>query len=262
MERGATGVGSGAWRRLRADLRPGARAWRGATLGTMAAITVGLAATGTVLRSGRGSIADAVLAIGVGWFLIGVLAGILLGLGKLVRGVPPRLRVVGFVGALIAGAALALPVNPAGLVVAVVFVLGGALVGAAAAALRAPRAVGRRRGTAVGGLTVGLVGLVTVPLWLLWPGGEPAADPWSPDGSYDVTTLTYGNGEHRYREVFGADVDVVTAEVDGSAFLGRWTGRASPDGPTRFATMSGRSLPSVSTSSRLPCACPGSRDGS
>ena len=222
--RRGTGAGSGAWGRLRADLRPGARAWRGATLGTMAAITVGLAATGTVLRSGRGSIADAALAIGVGWVLIGALAGILLGLGKLLRSVPPRLRAVGFVGVVIAGAALALPVNPAGLVVAAVFVLGGALVGAAVAALRAPRVVGRRRGTAVGGLAIGLVGLVTVPVWLLCPGAEPAADPRSPGGSYDVTTLTYGNGEHRHREVFGADVDVVTTEVDGAAFLGRWTG--------------------------------------
>ena len=51
------------------------------------------------------------------------------------------------------------------------------------------------------------------------------SDPSTP-GSYDVSTLSYGSGRDRHRPEFGADVDLVTEPVDGSAFIEGWEKRS------------------------------------
>ncbi len=51
------------------------------------------------------------------------------------------------------------------------------------------------------------------------------SDPSKP-GSYDVSTLSYGSGKDRHRQEFGADVDLVTEPVDGSAFIEGWEKRS------------------------------------
>src|SRR5690606_25284604 len=48
-------------------------------------------------------------------------------------------------------------------------------------------------------------------------------DPSLP-GDYDVLTLTYGSGEDRHREAYGAGADLITEPVDGSAFVKGWEG--------------------------------------
>ena len=50
-------------------------------------------------------------------------------------------------------------------------------------------------------------------------------DPSAP-GSYEVRTLSYGSGKDRHRPEFGADVDLVTESVDGSAFIDGWEKRS------------------------------------
>jgi hypothetical protein len=213
-----------AWRRFRRGLRPGDRAWRGATYGLIVAITVGLAAVGTVLTSGRGLVADVLTAIVLGWMVIGLGTVLLLGIARLVRWIPARQLAMGVVGLVVVGAVLLLPGSPGGLVIAVVFLLSGGLVGAAIASLRPPRVAGRRRVLASCCLGVGVVGLVAVPLWLAVAGPEPDHMDPGPTGPYAVSTMTYGSGDHRHRAVFGDEVDVVTSSVDGTVFLDNWSG--------------------------------------
>lgn len=188
------------------------------------AITVGLSAAGTVLRSGRPLVADAVLAIVVGWVGIGLLALLLLLLARMVRWIPARLLALGVAGLVGVGAVLVIPASPGGLAVAGLFLVAGGLVGAAIASLRPPRVAGARLVLASFCLAVGAVGLVAVPLWLAWPGPQPDDHALTPTGPFAVRTLTYGAGDHRHRSVFGGSVDVVTGTVDGTAFLENWSG--------------------------------------
>lgn len=213
-----------AWRRLIQGLRPGDRAWRGARLGLILAVTVGLSAVGTVLRSGRPLIADAVLAIVVGWVGIGLLTLVLLLLARIARWIPARLLALGVAGLVGVGVVLVIPASPGGLAVAGIFLVSGGLAGAAIASLRPPRVTGSRMVLATSCLVIGVVGLVAVPLWLAWPGPQPDDGPLPPTGPYAVSSLSYGSGDHRHRSVFGEAVDIVTGPVDGSAFLENWTG--------------------------------------
>ncbi|MCC5947149.1 MAG: hypothetical protein JJT89_01725 [Nitriliruptoraceae bacterium] len=213
-----------AWRRFRRDLRPGERAWRGASTGLIVAITAGLVAVGTMLTSGRGIVADAATAIVLGWVAIGLAAALLLGVVRLLRWIPARPLAVGVVGLVAVGAVFVVPGTPAGLVIAAVFLVSGGLVGAAIASLRPPRVAGRRRVLASCCLGVGVLGLVAVPLWLGLPRAPADENDLDPTGPHAVRTVTYGSGEHPHRAVFGAEVDVVTQGVDGTAFLDNWSG--------------------------------------
>jgi dienelactone hydrolase len=223
--RGRLSAVRGAWGRLRADLRPGPSAWRGAAIGTATAITVALIVVGQMLVSGRGPLADAALAVVAGWIAIGTIAGVLLVLARVVRGVPPRLRALGIAAIAVVGVFLALPVSPGGVVVAAVFIVAGALVGAGVAATVRRPSRRRRSVVAVVGLLLGVAGIVAVPVWLAWGGAEPEAATVNPPGPYPVTSLHYGSGQHPHRPEFGEDVDVVTTTVDGTAFLANWSGR-------------------------------------
>jgi hypothetical protein len=222
--RGGLRARRAAWRRFRRGLRPGDRAWRGAKYGLFLAITVGLAAVGTVLTSGRGLVADALLAIVVGWLIVGLLTMVLLVVARMVRWIPARLLALGVAGLMVVGAVLVLPASPGGLVVAAVFLLSSGLVGAAFASLRPPRVAGRRLVVASLSLAVGAVGLVAVPLWLAWSGPQPEDEPLASTGPYSVSTLAYGAGDHRHRDVFGEAADLVTDTVDGTALLANWEG--------------------------------------
>ncbi|HFD38772.1 MAG TPA: MFS transporter [Anaerolineae bacterium] len=117
-------------------------------------------------------------------------------------------------------------------------IIAASLAGAGVAALARggwQENTGIRRVIAVVGLAVGTTCLVLGGIWLL-DDGSPAPslripapvapldmpDPSQP-GSYRVLTLFYGSGQDRHRPEYGADVDLITAPVDGSALAGRWT---------------------------------------
>ena len=91
------------------------------------------------------------------------------------------------------------------------------------------------------GLLLGLVGMIAGGAWLL-DDGSPRIEPLrarapagaqsvaldlpdpSQPGPYSVRTLFYGNGQDRHRAEYGAEVDLVTEPVDGSALIERWSG--------------------------------------
>jgi len=90
-------------------------------------------------------------------------------------------------------------------------------------------------------LIIGLAGLSGGIVWLLHP-GQPVdipsnaamsvdklplvldmVNPAEP-GPYTISYLTYGSGEDSKRKEFGPEADLITEPVDGSTFLGSWTG--------------------------------------
>ena len=91
------------------------------------------------------------------------------------------------------------------------------------------------------GLLLGLAGLAGGAVWLLHPGKavppplnaalEVAAppplidlpDPYLP-GGYEVGYLTYGSGNDKQRSEYSEEVAFATPPVDGSVFLGDWSG--------------------------------------
>jgi hypothetical protein len=88
---------------------------------------------------------------------------------------------------------------------------------------------------------VGLAGLLVFSVWLHLPGYEiempeiaalkgdylPAhidlEDP-ALRGEFEVLSLTYGSGKHRYRKEYAEDADILTNSVDGSFFVDGWQG--------------------------------------
>ncbi|MFN2396247.1 MAG: hypothetical protein ABR597_11225 [Bacteroidales bacterium] len=94
---------------------------------------------------------------------------------------------------------------------------------------------------AIVSLIVGVSGIAGGLIWLLHP-GQPFAmpenaalsvenippildtnNPGEP-GPFTVNYLTYGSGEDQRRAEFGKDAELITEPVDGSTFLGSWTG--------------------------------------
>ena len=206
-------------------MRPGDRAWRSAAWGVAVALTVILAAGGTMLQSGRPLVLDAALAVLVGWVAAGLLVGALLLLGKAVAWVPPRLRALALVAAVIG----ALPfVASAGLSAGLVsgaIVLAAALAGAGIGTLvtdEPPRGV--RLVTAIVGLLAGAGALTVVGGWLLFQPDEPDGVDVAPPDRYEVATTVYGSGEHPHGPPLDGEVDVVTGPVDGSPLLPTWDG--------------------------------------
>ncbi|WP_020616247.1 chlorophyllase/cutinase-like alpha/beta fold protein [Paenibacillus daejeonensis] len=102
--------------------------------------------------------------------------------------------------------------------------------------LHRPRSVYSRSMLAVNGLILVVLlylGVMASGLQTSWPRGtleriadSPLAELPSPAerGDYDVTELTYGSGDDRFRKEFGKDVDLVTQSVDASEFITRWKG--------------------------------------
>ncbi len=90
-------------------------------------------------------------------------------------------------------------------------------------------------------LVAGISGIAGGLLWLLHPGKPveipfnaamsvenlpPVLDIKNPadPGPFPVAFLTYGSGEDHRRKEFGSEADLNTEPVDGSTFLGSWTG--------------------------------------
>ncbi|MCB9452973.1 MAG: MFS transporter [Anaerolineaceae bacterium] len=98
-----------------------------------------------------------------------------------------------------------------------------------------------KKGITLSGLAAGVVLLVLGVAWTLSDGTANSLPPDSlmasrtnaaplnlPDptlpGTYDVLTLTYGSGSDLLRREYGADADLITGTVDGTALVGNWSG--------------------------------------
>ena len=214
-----------AWQRGVARVRPGARAWRAATWGVVIALTVVLAAGGTVLESGRPLLLDMLLVVVVGWIAAGLLVGLLLLLGKTVRWVPPRLRALGAVAIAVGAVPFAIGAGPSAALVSAAIVLAAGLTGAGLGTLvtdQPPR--GMRMAAALLGLLVGAGALTAVGGWLLFSPSEPDGEPLAEPVGHEVATTVYGSGEHPHGPPFDGDVDLVTEPVDATALLPTWDG--------------------------------------
>ncbi len=226
--------------RVWSSVAPGPRAWRGAAWGALMALAAILLTTAYSLFAAAGPVR---FVTGTILFLAAfALAG---GLATLVwrifKGVPAfYIWVLACAAAAFALLGLfALPVLTGLLTAGVGAIIVASLLGAGVATLaRGDRQeTGKvRQAIAVAGLTLGAAGLVWGGLWLL-DDGSPAVtpprvnaqiapldmpDPAQP-GPYGVRTLTYGSGQDRRRPEYGAGADLVTAPVDGSALVERWT---------------------------------------
>ncbi len=231
-------------RRAGRAIAPGRRAWRGAAWGALIALTL------ILLVTAYGLFGQTDLA----WFLIGAplfLAAFALAGGfvtliwRVLKSIPAFYTwVLASAVLVLANLALTALSVPVGIVSVGLGTLAlASLVGAGFAALARggwSRLTWPRRATAVGGLALGLVGLIAGGAWLLDDGApltypinaaaqagaqvEPLAlpDPSHP-GPYGVRTLFYGSGADRHRPEYGADVDLLTQPVDGSALVERWS---------------------------------------
>ncbi len=234
--------------RFAARLLPGPRAWRGATWG----VALAAALLWTVMS------AYAFAPTGPLPFIVGLLGGLLAGalfggiamlVGAMLSAVPRRYgwALIGALPLLLLTYMLAVTLAFGVVTVVLGILVISSLVGAGLAALtgRGWRQLSRlRRGLALAGLSVGLIGLIGGATALFVDGfsqtppinaaAQSAAnvvplalpDPSQP-GPYTVRTLTYGSGEDRRRPEYGPDVDLRTASVDGSALLEGWSGRRS-----------------------------------
>ncbi|MFO8076820.1 MAG: hypothetical protein R6T85_11965 [Egibacteraceae bacterium] len=212
-------------RRAIARVRPGPRAWRGATWGVAVALTVVLASGGLLLDSGRPLLFDLLTVVVLGWVVAGLATGTLLLLGRLLAAIPPRLRALGPVAVVLASVPFALGAGPSALLVGLALVLGAALVGAGVGALATdapPR--GPRLAVAVLGLLVGAGALTAVAGWLLFDERPGDGETLATAGPHDVVRLAYGSGTDERRAVYGEGVDVATEPVDGRALLPGWSG--------------------------------------
>ncbi len=228
-------------RRLWGSVAPGPRAWRGAAWGVLLALAPILlvAAYNLFAPAGVARFATGTLLFLAAFALVGGLATLV---WRTFKGLPAF-----YVWTLACAAAtsglLALYALPV-LFGILAFVLGAtviaSLLGASIAVLARGgwrEATGRRRTIAVAGLALGAAGLLWGVAWLL-DDGPPLASPPpvtapaepldmpdpSQPGSYAMQTLFYGSGQDRHRAEYGAAVALITAPVDGSALVERWTG--------------------------------------
>lgn len=232
-------------RQFLAGLRPGHRAWSGATRGVLIAAILLWTVTSVYAFLPAGLLSFVVGLLG------GLLAGALLGgivmlIGALFRGVPRRYgwAFLSALPLLLLSYLHAIPLAFG--VIAVVFgVLAVSSLTCAGLATISGRDWKRlnkpQRSLALAGLIAGVMGIsggagllindgISQPPPInaaalsasnVVPLGLP--DPSQP-GPYAVRTLTYGNGDDRQRPEYGAEVAMRTTPVDGSALLEGWTG--------------------------------------
>jgi len=235
----------GGWlRRVWNGVAPGPQAWRGAAWGVLVALATILLVMAHSMFASAGPVR---FAIGTLLFLTAfALAGGLAALvWRILKGLPAFYIWV-LACAMVAFGLLALyalPVLLGSLAVVLGMIVVASSLGAAISVLArggwsvATRA---RRTITVIGLALGVAGLALGATWLLDDGSplvlppnaaaqagtqvEPLdiSDPSQP-GPYAVQTLFYGSGQDRHRAEYGADVDLVTGPVDGSALVERWT---------------------------------------
>ena len=112
------------------------------------------------------------------------------------------------------------------------------LIGGSLAVLRRSATARLRRSRSIGILAIALAGLIAGAYAVFsdkGPANPALADfvlenrtldlpnPGLP-GPHAVRSLTYGSGKDRWRDAYGAGVDLVTRTVDGSKFIGNWAG--------------------------------------
>jgi dienelactone hydrolase len=226
-------------------LTPGPRAWRGAAWGGLAALTIILL---TAAYGMFGQAAQARFVVGTIFFLASfALIGFALALiWRLLRGIPTFFM---WVLASAVPALLLMALTAVSVSIGVVLAGLGAIAVASALGASVSASLGggwreanrSRRFIILAGLLLSITGLIAGGVWLLDSGSPlvvpPNAsvlsgasvqpldmpDPSQP-GSYTVQTLFYGSGSDRHRPEYGADVDIITQPVDGSALVERWSG--------------------------------------
>ncbi len=235
---------SGRLAQARRALTPGRRAWRGATWGGLIAVLLLLV---TMAYSLLGQAALPHLLTGTALILVffGLAGGLLTLIGWLFRRVPARYMWVLSSAVLVALSmmlfALSVPLGILAMVLGMLVV--GSLLGAGIAELLGGgwRAAARvQRFVIAAALVTGVTGLIVGGIWLLdagrpltYPPGIPTLaestlppldmpDPSQP-GPYAVRALTYGSGDDVHRPEYGAEVDIVTLSVDGTALVEGWS---------------------------------------
>jgi hypothetical protein len=236
---------SGYVKRVGWAVAPGRRVWRGAAWGVLVALTSILLVTAYGMF---GQTAPARFLMGAMFFLVvfALAGGLLTLVWRILKGVP-TFYILGLACAVPVLALLALTAMSVSLGIVAVglgTLVIASLLGAGVAALAGGgwrKATTVQRAITLGGLVLGLAGLIAGGVWLLdtgspltYPPGATAQanariepldmpDPSQP-GLYTVRTLFYGSGVDRHRPEYGADVDLVTRPVDGSALIERWSG--------------------------------------
>ncbi len=226
------------------DIAPGRRAWRGAAGGAAVAVAFIILVIAYDMFSSAGLV----------WSMVGVVflfslfaltGGLLALVWHILKAIPTLYTWVLLSGMLvfINMALTALSVSIGIVTMGLGTLAVASLIGAGIAALAQggwSQLSPLKRTIAVGGLGLGVMGLIAGGIWLL-DAGTPSdypltaaaltsaqtdtlniPDPSQP-GSYAVHTLFYGSGTYRQREEYGASVDFVTAPVDGSALVERWS---------------------------------------
>lgn len=233
-----------AYHRGKRSVLPGPRAWRGAALGSLAALTIMLLA---VAFGMFGQAPPARFLAGTVFFLasFALIGSALTLIWRLLRGIPlayvwvlactvPALALMALtamsvsVGILLTGLGI----------FAIASLLGAGLFSFAGRGWH--EASRLRRFITLGGILCGFVGGIAGGAWLLDDGSplvkppnaaalsgdrvEPlaASDPSKP-GTYTVRTMFYGSGNDRRRAEYGAGVDHITQPVDGSSLVDGWS---------------------------------------
>lgn len=225
-------------------LKPSTHAWGGAITGAVAAgVTLVMLMTSSV-RSGLGTVADAVLGVLVAFFGIQLLKLLITGFLALLRAVP-RAVLSSILSAVLTVFFVPLVTgkpNPLLAMFTVVIVL-EALFGMSTATLWSGELRGAswlKRVVVCGVFGLSIAGNGLLFYWLTNGGSDEyvaqaqshtgklsnvllAPNPAAP-GSFAVETLFYGSGTDRQRPEFGPGVALKTASVDGSLLLPFWQG--------------------------------------
>jgi hypothetical protein len=225
------------------------QSWKGAIVGiSVAAVFVWVLAT-SFLRTGLGSVAEALAGLIFGAAVLAFFALLVSLVAAALARLPKRFAIA--LGACL-GALIALKFTryisfrwpdelfyPA----LVEFLAAQAVLGAAIAFLwsgDARHAPSAKKATAIGLIFLALLIDIGGFVWLAQPGYDPypsavetsgnemssaidAPDPSQP-GSHTVQTLFYGSGNNVRRSEFGADVDIRTETVDATLLLPEWKG--------------------------------------
>jgi hypothetical protein len=224
------------------SIRPGQRAWLGATVGALLPFLLFMAFMGTLVKGGL----ETLLALTI-FLLAGVVLALLFGLlAILIRAVlnlmPPLFfgAAVGSIGGFIFILTQFPFPDEVVRVLAVIPVLIEAILGAAIAVIfGGMKTLSPLRKTITVAGFISSISLSAVTIyWLSSPGFLPvptptadatnvpqldAPDPAKP-GNFQVRTLFYGSGMDRQRPEYGVLVSLKTQPVDGSSFVQSWRG--------------------------------------
>lgn len=223
-------------------ITPGPRAWKGATLGLLAATLLIWLIFSYSIFAAQPRVVSTLIGTVVGLLLAALISGVQLLLGALLKVAPMSYRWVLF-GALVLVSSSFVVATPIGaLVTALALIVVSSLLGAAVGVLASgglkDTAVVQRTITIVG-LLLGAGGLVFGTAWLMGDGPSAESplnaaaetsvetldmpDPSLP-GEFAVQTLFYGSGNDLHRAEYADRVDLMTETVDGSPFIDGWEG--------------------------------------